>query len=197
VAQAHALDREDMCFPSYRQQGLLIARGCPSGRDDEPDLLQPRGPAEGQAAADHVRLSRIWLLHPLRQSHHAAAAGGGLGDGERRARPIRASPPPGAARARPRKGISTPRSPLPRSTARRRSSMSSTTSGRSAASRALRAREATTFAARALGYGVAGLRVDGNDALAVHAATQWAAERARTNHGPTLIEHVTYRVGRA
>ena len=45
-----------------------------------------------------------------------------------------------------------------------------------------------------MGYGVAGLRVDGNDALAVHAATEWAAERARGNHGPTLIEHFTYRV---
>ena len=31
-----------------------------------------------------------------------------------------------------------------------------------------------------IGYGIAGLRVDGNDALAVYAATQWAAERART-----------------
>jgi len=53
--------------------------------------------------------------------------------------------------------------------------------------------ESTTFAARAIGYGIAGLRVDGNDALAVYAATQWAAERARTNQGPTLIEHFTYR----
>src|SRR3546814_645235 len=38
-----------------------------------------------------------------------------------------------------------------------------------------------------------GLRVDGNDFLAVYAATQWAAERARGNHGPTLIELYTYR----
>jgi 2-oxoisovalerate dehydrogenase E1 component alpha subunit len=53
----------------------------------------------------------------------------------------------------------------------------------------------TTFAARAIGYGVPGLRVDGNDYLAVCAATQWAAERARRNHGPTLIEFFTYRVG--
>jgi 2-oxoisovalerate dehydrogenase E1 component alpha subunit len=35
--------------------------------------------------------------------------------------------------------------------------------------------------------------VDGNDYLAVLAATRWASERARTNHGPTLIEWVTYR----
>ena len=53
--------------------------------------------------------------------------------------------------------------------------------------------EATTFAAKALAYGVPGLRVDGNDFLAVWAATQWAAERARTNHGATLIELFTYR----
>jgi 2-oxoisovalerate dehydrogenase E1 component alpha subunit len=37
------------------------------------------------------------------------------------------------------------------------------------------------------------LRVDGNDALAVYAAMQWAANRARTNNGPTLIEYFTYR----
>jgi 2-oxoisovalerate dehydrogenase E1 component alpha subunit len=51
-----------------------------------------------------------------------------------------------------------------------------------------------TFAARAIGYGLPCLRVDGNDFLAVYAATLWAAERARANLGATLIEHVTYRV---
>ena len=53
--------------------------------------------------------------------------------------------------------------------------------------------EQATFAARAVGYGIAGLRVDGNDALAVYAAVQWASERARANAGPTLIEFFTYR----
>jgi 2-oxoisovalerate dehydrogenase E1 component alpha subunit len=51
----------------------------------------------------------------------------------------------------------------------------------------------TTFAARAIGYGLPGLRVDGNDFLAVYAATAWAAERARRNLGSTLIEFLTYR----
>ncbi|MFZ2218724.1 MAG: 3-methyl-2-oxobutanoate dehydrogenase (2-methylpropanoyl-transferring) subunit alpha [Rhodoferax sp.] len=55
--------------------------------------------------------------------------------------------------------------------------------------------EGTTFAARGVGSGIASLRVDGNDFLAVYAASQWALERARTNHGPTLIEWVTYRAG--
>jgi 2-oxoisovalerate dehydrogenase E1 component alpha subunit len=53
--------------------------------------------------------------------------------------------------------------------------------------------ENTTFAARALGYGMPGLRVDGNDFLAVYAATAWAAERARAGLGSTLIELFTYR----
>ena len=43
--------------------------------------------------------------------------------------------------------------------------------------------------------GIASLRADGNDYLAVHAVSQWAAERARSNLGPTMIEWVTLRVG--
>jgi 2-oxoisovalerate dehydrogenase E1 component alpha subunit len=53
--------------------------------------------------------------------------------------------------------------------------------------------EQRTFAQRGPGYGMPGIRVDGNDFLAVYAVTQWAAQRARQSGGPTLIEHVTYR----
>ena len=53
--------------------------------------------------------------------------------------------------------------------------------------------EGRSFASRGPGYGMPGIRVDGNDFLAVYAVTQWAAERARMGAGPTLIEHVTYR----
>jgi len=52
-----------------------------------------------------------------------------------------------------------------------------------------------TFAARGHGFGIPALRVDGNDYLAVHAVAKWAVERARRNLGPTLVEYVTYRVG--
>ena len=48
---------------------------------------------------------------------------------------------------------------------------------------------------RAEGYGFPGVRVDGNDILAVYAATRDAAARARAGEGPTLIEALTYRVG--
>ena len=53
--------------------------------------------------------------------------------------------------------------------------------------------EQRSFAARGPGYGIPGLRVDGNDFLAVYGATAWAAERARAGAGATLIELVTYR----
>src|SRR5207253_10695931 len=46
---------------------------------------------------------------------------------------------------------------------------------------------------KAVGYGMPGIRVDGTDVLAVHAATREAVERARSGGGPTFIEAVTYR----
>jgi pyruvate dehydrogenase E1 component alpha subunit len=51
------------------------------------------------------------------------------------------------------------------------------------------------LANRAKGYGFPGIRVDGNDVVAVHAVTEWALEHARQGNGPVLIEAYTYRVG--
>ncbi|MBD7994730.1 pyruvate dehydrogenase (acetyl-transferring) E1 component subunit alpha [Arthrobacter sp. Sa2CUA1] len=50
------------------------------------------------------------------------------------------------------------------------------------------------LANRAQGYGFPGVRVDGNDVLAVHAVTRWALEHARSGKGPVLIEAFTYRM---
>jgi 2-oxoisovalerate dehydrogenase E1 component alpha subunit len=54
---------------------------------------------------------------------------------------------------------------------------------------------AAPIAARATGYGFPGVRVDGNDVLAVYAVTRDAVQRARAGDGPTLIEAMTYRLG--
>src|SRR5687768_1345254 len=51
-----------------------------------------------------------------------------------------------------------------------------------------------TYAEKAIAYGMPGVRVDGNDILAVHQAVTEAAERARNGAGPTLIEALTYRL---
>jgi len=53
---------------------------------------------------------------------------------------------------------------------------------------------APSFAAKAIGYGMPGVQVDGNDLLAVIQVATEAVERARAGQGPTLIEALTYRV---
>ncbi|HKB16484.1 MAG TPA: thiamine pyrophosphate-dependent enzyme, partial [Planctomycetota bacterium] len=52
-----------------------------------------------------------------------------------------------------------------------------------------------TYAAKGVAYGMPGVRVDGNDVLAVYRATKEAVDRARRGEGPTLIEALTYRMG--
>jgi TPP-dependent pyruvate/acetoin dehydrogenase alpha subunit len=54
---------------------------------------------------------------------------------------------------------------------------------------------AKSIAIKALAYGMPGVRVDGNDLLAIHQVTAEAAARARAGEGPTLIEAQTYRRG--
>jgi pyruvate dehydrogenase E1 component alpha subunit/2-oxoisovalerate dehydrogenase E1 component alpha subunit len=53
----------------------------------------------------------------------------------------------------------------------------------------------TRIADKATAYGLPGVRVDGNDVLAVHQVVHEAAERARSGGGPTFVELYTYRVG--
>jgi len=53
---------------------------------------------------------------------------------------------------------------------------------------------APSLAHKGVGYGVGSVRVDGNDALAVHAVLSDAAARARDGGGPTLVEAMTYRM---
>lgn len=54
---------------------------------------------------------------------------------------------------------------------------------------------APSIAHKAIGYGMPGIRVDGNDVLACYAVMAQAAASARAGGGPTLIEAVTYRLG--
>lgn len=52
-----------------------------------------------------------------------------------------------------------------------------------------------SIAVKADGYGMPGIRVDGNDVVGVFAAVREAAHRARKGEGPSLIEAITYRMG--
>ena len=64
-----------------------------------------------------------------------------------------------------------------------------------AISEPVRVQARVSLADRGPGFGIPSLRIDGNDVLAVAAATRIALDRARRGDGPTLIEAVTYRMG--
>ena len=192
VAQTHALDREEMCFPSYRQQGILIARGYPlidmmnQIYSNTGDALKGRqlpimysSPEYGFFTVSGNLTTQLpqavgWAMASASKGDSRIAAAwcgeGSTAEGDFHAAMTFAT---------------VYRAPVIFNVVNNQWAISSFAG--------FAGGEATTFAARAIGYGIAGLRVDGNDALAVYAATAWAAERARTNNGPTLIEHFTYR----
>src|SRR5690606_33275325 len=54
---------------------------------------------------------------------------------------------------------------------------------------------AVPVAQRASGFGIPGIRVDGNDVIASYAVTQWAMQQVRSGQGPVFVEAFTYRMG--
>ncbi|MBK5264492.1 MAG: 3-methyl-2-oxobutanoate dehydrogenase (2-methylpropanoyl-transferring) subunit alpha [Alphaproteobacteria bacterium] len=193
VAAAFALHRDDMCFPSYRQQGLLIARDWPLV-DMMNQIYSNR--------ADRLQGKQMPIMYSSKEASFFSISGNLATQCPQAVGWAMASAAKGDTRiaafwcgeGSTAEGdfhsactfASVYRAPVILNVVNNQWAISSF-SGFAGA-------EATTFAARAIGYGIAGLRVDGNDPLAVYAATKWAADRARANAGPTLIEHFTYRV---
>jgi len=192
VAAAHALSRDDMCFPTYRQQGLLVARGYPlvdmmcqiySNAGDKLHGRQlpimysdkPHGffSISGNLGTQYPQAVGWAMASAIKGDSRIAM--GWIGEGATAEGDFHSALTFAAVY----------NAPVILAVVNNQWAISSF-SGIAGAERA-------TFAARAVGYGVAGLRVDGNDALAVYAAVNWASERARANAGPTLIEFFTYR----
>ena len=194
VAQSMVLSPEDMCFPSYRQQGLLIARDYPIVEMMNQIYSNKRDPMRGRQLpvmysskkdgfftisgnlATQVPQAVGWAMASA-YSGDVRIAATWLGDGSTAEGDFHAAMTFAAVY----------RAPVIINVVNNQYAISSF--------QGIAGGENTTFAARGVGYGMAPLRVDGNDFLAVYAATQWAAERARANLGPTLIEHFTYRGG--
>ena len=195
IATAHtlALLPGDMCFPTYRQQGLLLAR-------DDIDIVElmcqllsnARDPVKGRQlpvmytykragffsisgnlATQYIQAVGWAMASAIKGDTRIASAW--IGDGA-------------TAEADFHTALTFAhvyRAPVILNVVNNQWAISTF--------QAIAGGEATTFAARGVGCGIASLRVDGNDFLAVLAASRWAAERARGNLGPTLIEWVTYR----
>ena len=192
VAAATALDRDDMHFPTYRQQGLLVARGYPltdmmcqiySNKGDKlkgrqlPIMYSDKAHGffsiSGNLGTQFPQAVGWAMASAIKGDSRIAM--GWIGDGATAEGDFHAGMTFAAVY----------NVPVVLAVVNNQWAISSF-SGIAGAERA-------TFAQRAVGYGIAGLRVDGNDALAVYAAVRWAADRARSNNGPTLIEFFTYR----
>lgn len=192
VAQALALNRDDMCFASYRQQGLLIARDWPIF-----DLMcqiysNSRDRLKGRQlpVLYSVREAGFFSLSGNLGTQFPQAVGWAMASAYKRDSKIAAAWIGEGASAegdfhQALTFAAVYRAPVILNLVNNQWAISS--------SQGVAGGEETTFASRAVGFGIPGIRVDGNDFLAVHAVTRWAAERARGNHGPTLIEHFTYR----
>ncbi|WP_271438846.1 3-methyl-2-oxobutanoate dehydrogenase (2-methylpropanoyl-transferring) subunit alpha [Pontixanthobacter luteolus] len=192
ISAAMALASDDMIFPSYRQQGILIARGYPMIEminqiySNKGDKLKGRQLPIMYSSREHSFFSISGNL----ATQTPQAVGWAMASAIKRDSRIAAT---WVGEGSTAEGdfhsactfATVYNAPVILNVINNQWAISSF-SGFAGAER-------TTFAARALGYGLAGLRVDGNDPLAVYAAERWAANRARANAGPTLIEHFTYR----
>ena len=193
VAQALALEPEDMLFPTYRQQGLLIARDWPildmmcqvySNSADRlkgrqmPVMYSSRKAGFFSISGNlGTQFSQAvgWAMASAYKHDHRIAAGW-IGDG--------ATAEPDFHYALTFASVY--HAPVILNVVNNQWAIS--------CYQGIAGGDESTFASRAIGYGMPALRVDGNDFLATYAATRWAAERARGNLGPTLIELFTYRV---
>ena len=192
VCATHALDGEDMIFPSYRQQGCLIARGYELTEminqiySNKADKLKGRQ-LPIMYCSKQLNFFSISgnLATQLPQATGFAMASASKGDSRIAATWVGEGSTAEGDFHSAMTFATVYNAPVIFNVINNQWAISSF-SGFAGAERA-------TFAARAIGYGMAGLRVDGNDPLAVFAAERWAADRARANAGPTLIEHFTYR----
>jgi 2-oxoisovalerate dehydrogenase E1 component alpha subunit len=194
VGQALALEPDDMCFPTYRQQGILIARGyslvdmmCQLFSNERDPIKGRQLPVmyssrrngffsiSGNLGTQYVQAVGWGMASAIKGDTRIASAW--IGDGS-------------TAEADFHNALTFAavyRAPVILNIVNNQWAISSF--------QGIAGGEAATFAARGVGNGIASLRVDGNDFLAVLAASRWAAERARRGLGPTLIEWVTYRAG--
>jgi 2-oxoisovalerate dehydrogenase E1 component alpha subunit len=196
VACAHrrALEDGDMCFPTYRQQGLLVSAGYPlvdmmnqvfSNSGDPvkgrqlPVFYSSKAHGffsiSGNLGTQYVQAVGWAMAAAIDGSDHIASAW--IGEGATAESDFHAA----------LVFASTFHAPVILNIVNNQWAIST--------HQAVARGAAPTFADRGLGFGIPAIRVDGNDYLAVDAASRWGAERARRGLGPTMIEWVTYRAG--
>ena len=196
IGSAHALvlDEGDMCFPTYRQQSLLMAREVPLVDLICQLMSNERDPLKGRQlpVMYSVRKAGFFSISGNLATQFTQAVGWAMASAIKNDSKIASAWIGDGATAEADFHTALTfahvyRAPVILNVVNNQWAISTF--------QAIAGGEGTTFAARGIGCGIPSLRVDGNDFLAVFAASQWAAQRARSNLGPTLIEWVTYRAG--
>jgi len=196
IGSAHSLALEDgdMCFPTYRQQSLLIVRDYPLVDMVCQLLSNERDPLKGRQlpVMYSVKAKGFFSISGNLATQYIQAVGWAMASAIKNDTKIASAWIGDGATAESDFNTALTfahvyNAPVILNVVNNQWAISTF--------QAIAGGEHTTFAARGVGSGIASLRVDGNDFLAVYAASQWAAERARRNLGPTLIEWVTYRAG--
>jgi 2-oxoisovalerate dehydrogenase E1 component alpha subunit len=195
TAHAFALEPDDMCFPTYRQQGLLLARDDVSMVDMICQLMSnERDPLKGRQLPVMYSAKRagFFSISGNLATQFIQAVGWGMASAIKGDTKIASAWIGDGATAEADFHTALTfahvyRAPVILNVVNNQWAISTFQD--------IAGGEATTFAARGVGCGISSLRVDGNDWLAVLSASRWAAERARLNLGPTLIEWITYRAG--
>jgi 2-oxoisovalerate dehydrogenase E1 component alpha subunit len=192
VAQCMALRDSDMLFPSYRNQGLFITRGKPIGDLMCQLLTNTRDMCKGRQLPVfyHWAAGNLFSLSGNLATQLPQAVGWAMASAIKGEDRIAAAWTGEGSTAegdfhQALTFAAVYRAPVILNVVNNQWAISTF--------QGVAGGEAQTFAARGPGYGVASLRVDGNDFLAVYSATKWAEERARGGTGSTLIELVTYR----
>jgi 2-oxoisovalerate dehydrogenase E1 component alpha subunit len=194
IGQAMALAADDMCFPTYRQQGILIARGyplvdmmCQLFSNDRDPVRGRQMPVmytskrhgfysiAGNVGNQYIQAVGWAMASAIKGDTRIASAW--IGDGS--------TAEPDFHNALTFAAVYD--APVILNIVNNQWAISSF--------QGIAGGEVATFAARGLGNGIVSLRVDGNDFLAVLAVSHWAAERAHRGFGPSLIEWITYRAG--
>ena len=194
VGQALALEPDDMCFPTYRQQGILVARGyslvdmmCQLLSNSHDPLKGRQMPVmyssrnhgffsiSGNLGTQYIQAVGWGMASAIKGDTRVASAW--IGDGATAEADFHSALTFAAVY----------RAPVILNIVNNQWAISSF--------QGIAGGEAATFAERGVGNGIASLRADGNDFLAVLAVSRWAAERARRGLGATLIEWITYRGG--
>lgn len=183
IGTTRGLHDDDFVFPSYREIGVVYARG---GRPSD-FVLSWRGEAHSTLEPDTLH-SGVPQIIIGAQTLHAVGYAMGIqrdgtdqvsatyfGDGASSQGDVNEAMVFAASFGAPVVFVCT--------------------NNQYAISEPVRVQAAAPIAGRAPGYGIPSMRVDGNDILACLAAMRWAAAHARSGAGPAFIEAVTYRMG--